>query len=94
MREHQCLNVAKTVGEQCEIALQGLAKTGNARVDGGQATPVFDQIPVDQRAPEPVNAWDDVTRDDDFPILAGRPSGGPAAAGRSVKRLLHAPTQV
>lgn len=99
MRENQRFNIAETVPEQRQVALEALAEAGNTGVDGGQATAVFDQVPVDQGAPEPMNAGDDVTGDDDCPILNRNAERGGQAdelcvRAMRMKPLMHAPTQV
>jgi hypothetical protein len=68
MGEDQSLNVADVVAQQREVT---------------QATAFLDQIPVDQGAPEPVDTRDDVTRDDDRVMLAGREGSNHAGGGRS-----------
>jgi hypothetical protein len=79
VRKNKGLNFTQRVAEQGEVALKALAKPGDSRVDGGQMPAILDQIPVDEGAPEPVDARNDVTLDDDSGILAGSQLGQIAA---------------
>lgn len=72
--ENQRVEIAQRVSEERKIALQRLPKPGKTSVDRRQPVSFFDQVPVDQRAPEPVDSGDDVTLYDDRLILAA-PSG-------------------
>jgi hypothetical protein len=83
MGEDQSLNVADVVAQQREVTQEAFAKSWNTGIYGSQATAFLDQIPVDQGAPEPVDTRDDVTRDDDRVMLAGREGSNHAGGGRS-----------
>jgi hypothetical protein len=58
--EDHSLDVLGTEAEAAQVLQQALRESGKAGIDRGQATAVLDEIPVDERVGEPVNAGDDV----------------------------------
>jgi hypothetical protein len=73
MREYHSRDIARDVPDRREIGLEPAAEARQSGVDGGQSPDLFDQIPVDERITEPVDAGNDVWSGVDRPILFAAP---------------------
>jgi hypothetical protein len=69
VREYDSRDIGRDVPERGEIGLEPAAEARESGVDGGQSATLFDQIPVDERITEPVDAGNDVWSRVDGPIL-------------------------
>jgi hypothetical protein len=80
--EDHGLYVVEAEAEAAEVLRKALLEPGKAGVDRRQPTAILDQVPVDERVGEPVNAGDDVgSRCDGRCILFRRGYRPPRARG-------------
>jgi hypothetical protein len=72
MGEDHRRDVAGDEPERAEVRRQAAAESGQPGIDRGQASASLDQVPVHQRATEPMNPLDDIaSRSDGADPTAG-----------------------
>jgi hypothetical protein len=72
MREHDGRDIGRHVPEGSKIRLEPALETRQSGVDRGQPAALFNQVPVDERDTETVDAGNDVWRRIDVEILFTR----------------------
>lgn len=63
--QYDGVDVCGNVSERREVGLEPAAKAGKAGVDRGEPATLLDQVPVDERGAQPVDARGDVARGSD-----------------------------